>query len=363
MSDKTKKGTGISFLDESAGFWWGCQERSPGCLNCFARNLPFARVMRKKGIELWGPNGVRIFHEQAIADCLRWNKKPWVCNECAKATCVRPEETASSRHSGGLCGYCGKSGFHRRRVGINFASDWLEGNPKGWRVVCLGCGFSAPDTKGSLQTCLHCATPLQRLPVGGIPVEWLARLLDTVRQCPDLTFLVFTKRPENWKARLDQCVARAWNTIGGQKLFDFCASWAEGGVPPPNLWIYASIEGPGQLSRIDDLRKIPAVVHGLSIEPLLDPIPNLNLEGISHVIVGGESGHKHGKQCYDPTSFALTCTRSERRDCGVEAITNVADQCKAAGVPCYVKQASALKPGQQGAIPDEYWKIKEFPNV
>ena len=38
------------------------------------------------------------------------------------------------------------------------------------------------------------------------------------------------------------------------------------------------------------MRKIPAAVRFLSIEPLLGPIPNLNLDGIDWVIVGGESG-------------------------------------------------------------------------
>ena len=42
--------------------------------------------------------------------------------------------------------------------------------------------------------------------------------------------------------------------------------------------------------RIDDLMHVPASVRFLSVEPLLGPIPDLPLEGIHWVIVGGESG-------------------------------------------------------------------------
>ena len=42
--------------------------------------------------------------------------------------------------------------------------------------------------------------------------------------------------------------------------------------------------------RIDSLRKVPAAVRFLSCEPLIGPLPKLNLQGIDWVIVGGESG-------------------------------------------------------------------------
>lgn len=48
-------------------------------------------------------------------------------------------------------------------------------------------------------------------------------------------------------------------------------------------------------------------------------------------------------------------------ECGGEAICDVARQCVAAGVPCFVKQDSALKPGQKGRIPDDVWGLKQFP--
>ena len=51
-----------------------------------------------------------------------------------------------------------------------------------------------------------------------------------------------------------------------------------------------SVENSDYTSRIDNLRKTGANVKFLSVEPLLGNIPNMNLEGIDWVIVGGESG-------------------------------------------------------------------------
>lgn len=67
-----------------------------------------------------------------------------------------------------------------------------------------------------------------------------------------------------------------------------------------------------------------------------------SMEGVDWVIVGGESGPK-------------------RRDCGVDAIIDVVHQCQSAHVPCWCKQDCAPKPGTQGRIPDDVWKVKELP--
>ena len=94
----------------------------------------------------------------------------------------------------------------------------------------------------------------------------------------------------------------------------------------------------------------------MSCEPLLDPLdlrPYLRLYGqlpgimepfrlVNWVIVGGESG----------PGF---------RPMNLEWLENIVVQCKEAGVPCFVKQASSLRPGQQGRIPDALWDLKETP--
>ena len=48
----------------------------------------------------------------------------------------------------------------------------------------------------------------------------------------------------------------------------------------------------GGLPRIDVLRNLDATIKFLSVEPLLEDLGRVNLEGIHWVIVGGESGHK-----------------------------------------------------------------------
>ena len=66
---------------------------------------------------------------------------------------------------------------------------------------------------------------------------------------------------------------------------------------PPNVWLGVSVENADYVTRIADLRKVPAAVRFLSVEPLLGPIPDLPLEGIHWVIVGGESGHERRDLC------------------------------------------------------------------
>jgi protein gp37 len=59
---------------------------------------------------------------------------------------------------------------------------------------------------------------------------------------------------------------------------------------PANVWLGTSVECDEELHRVDDLRNVAAAVRFLSLEPLLGPLPELNLDGIGWVIVGGESG-------------------------------------------------------------------------
>jgi protein gp37 len=61
-------------------------------------------------------------------------------------------------------------------------------------------------------------------------------------------------------------------------------NWSE------NIWMGVTIENNDYVYRADDLRKVDAAVRFLSFEPLLGPVPDLKLDGIGWVIVGGESG-------------------------------------------------------------------------
>lgn len=121
---------------------------------------------------------------------------------------------------------------------------------------------------------------------------------------------------------------------------------------PANVWLGASVENRRFADeRITELLSIPAKLRFLSCEPLIGPVSlRASLlvgcaldppDGIGWVIAGGESGPK-------------------RREMDVGWITAIADQCRSADVPVYVKQDSALRDGQQGRIPDSYWR-HEFP--
>jgi protein gp37 len=59
---------------------------------------------------------------------------------------------------------------------------------------------------------------------------------------------------------------------------------------PKNVWMGVTVEDNKRLSRVEKLRIVPSAIRFLSIEPLLGPLPDLCLDAIDWVIVGGESG-------------------------------------------------------------------------
>ncbi len=82
---------------------------------------------------------------------------------------------------------------------------------------------------------------------------------------------------------------------------------------PANLWMGVSIENEEHLYRVEHLREVPAAVRFLSCEPLLGPLPNLELSGIDWVITGGESGP--GARPLDLIGCARSATSAERPTC------------------------------------------------
>ncbi len=59
---------------------------------------------------------------------------------------------------------------------------------------------------------------------------------------------------------------------------------------PQNVWMGVSVEDSRVLSRVDDLRRVPAAIRFLSCEPLIGSLAGIDLADIHWVIVGGESG-------------------------------------------------------------------------
>jgi protein gp37 len=97
----------------------------------------------------------------------------------------------------------------------------------------------------------------------------------------------------------------------------------------PNVWMGVTVENADHVDRIDSLRKVPAAVRFLSLEPLLGPLPNLNLQNIDWVILGGESGP--GARPMDP-----------------DWVTDLRDQCLSAQVPFFFKQWGGVQKKKAG---------------
>jgi len=128
----------------------------------------------------------------------------------------------------------------------------------------------------------------------GVSEEYIAAVFLVMATARQHTFQVLTKRAE--------------------RLLSVAQSlWA------PNIWMGVSVENADYVDRIGRLRECGAAVKFLSLEPLLGPLPNLNLDGIDWVIVGGESGPK--SRPMDP-----------------DWARDIRDQCVAAGVPFFFKQ-------------------------
>lgn len=133
--------------------------------------------------------------------------------------------------------------------------------------------------------------------------QWRDEAWAVINRTPQHTYLILTKRIE----RVAQCLPAGWG-----KGWD-------------NVWIGFSAEDQHHFDlRRHWLRKFEAVVKWVSIEPLLAPIRNLNLEGIDWAVIGGESGNDNGAWRY--------------RECEVEWISDIVSQCKQQDVPAFVKQ-------------------------
>jgi protein gp37 len=101
--------------------------------------------------------------------------------------------------------------------------------------------------------------------------------------------------------------------------------WAE------HIWMGVSVETEKCVRRIDNLRKTGAHVKFLSLEPLLGPLPKLDLVGIDWVIVGGESG---------PDARLML----------KEWVINIREQCLKAGVPFFFKQWGGVNKKRAGRL-------------
>ena len=108
-----------------------------------------------------------------------------------------------------------------------------------------------------------------------VPIEWLIDYLELVRRCPNLTFLIVTKRIGNVMKRLREafeCLKGRPGATFGDPLIKMLADWLAG-LPPPHVWLIVTVVNQTEANRdIIKLLRTPARVRGLSIEPQLGPI-------------------------------------------------------------------------------------------
>jgi len=98
-----------------------------------------------------------------------------------------------------------------------------------------------------------------------------------------------------------------------------------------NIWMGVSVENLDVIERISHLSQTNAFIKFLSLEPLLGPLPELNLDSIDWVIVGGESGRK-------------------ARPIKKEWVVDIRDQCQCEGVPFFFKQWGGINKKKNGRI-------------
>ena len=103
-----------------------------------------------------------------------------------------------------------------------------------------------------------------------IPIDFIDRVFDTMEAADRHVFQVLTKRSSLMKNYLLRRYTK--------------------GLAPRHIWCGVSVEDHMATARIEHLQRAPVPIRFLSIEPLLGPVGEIDLEGISWVIVGGESG-------------------------------------------------------------------------
>jgi len=194
------------------------------------------------------------------------------------------------------------TGTQRRHKNPTLVKPWLDGLPRIIFVNDEGDGFTVD-----------------------LPIDWQAEHLPIMAASPH-QYLFLTKRPD----RLRQ--------------------FSEQYELPPNVWAGTSITNIGEIKqcqRLRELLRVKAAKKYVSYEPVLgrmDWRPWLDL-GLDWLIVGGLSGGTH-----------------EAHPMSLKALYWTIQQCQAAKVPIFVKQDSAMRPGQQGRIPDDLM-IRQYPTI
>ena len=142
-----------------------------------------------------------------------------------------------------------------------------------------------------------------------IPVEYIQKIFRVMKDNPQHVFQILTKRAD---------ILHYYDSEGW-------LDWSH------NIWMGVTVEDNTVAKRIDLLRETGARVKFLSCEPLLSGLPNLNLQNIDWVIVGGESGRSP-------------------RPIKEEWVLNIQEQCNTQSVAFYFKQWGGTNKKKNGRL-------------
>jgi protein gp37 len=200
-----------------------------------------------------------------------------------------------------------------------------------------------------------------------IPDEYIARVFTVMAQAEQHTFQILTKRPERMREIVGRLGWSGYQHPDGPKNRPIWYARLNDEIvdadPLPNVWLGVSIENRRFVDRADVLRATPAAVRFISAEPLLgpliyddpdvgcfwadsetwaDPRPELVLDDIDWLIIGGESGH--GARALD-----------------IEWAYRLLDRCQFTGTAPFVKQLGARWARDNGATSRKGGDPAEWP--
>lgn len=205
------------------------------------------------------------------------------------------------------CDHCYALTLAKRLKGMGSAKYQNDGNPvtsgPGFAITTHPASLAEPYKWGGHKTVF--VNSMSDLFHARVPTAFVRDVFAVIADTPQHTYQVLTKRSTRLRRIADR--------------FDW----------PANLWMGVSVENSEALYRVDDLRQVPAAVRFLSCEPLLGPLPGLDLTGIGWVIAGGESGPQ-----YRPMELAWA--------------QGIRDRCQHSGVPFFFKQWGGRSPKTLG---------------
>ncbi len=158
------------------------------------------------------------------------------------------------------CAHCYAEVMARRLKAMG-----VKGYEKGFELTLLPYRLEEPLNR--TKPTVYFVNSMSDLFHENIPDDYIRQVFDVIRQAPQHTFQVLTKRAE--------------------RMADFFKHYQ----PPRNAWMGVTVEDKKHgIQRLDWLRQVPAFIRFISVEPLLEDLGKINLDGIHWVIVGGESG-------------------------------------------------------------------------